>query len=1120
MQSIKCDLATIIARASSLRERLNDRIIANESLDSDRTESDARLERWCQVVAGGDWAQFQKRLQWDGLTLDRVRHLLATSPSPDLQELPPWAKTLQLTIEYAKACGLPSSPPPTEEACWLSRCPQPLDPEQPLLFEEILLPLLTAAREQLRLALETIPIATTPLDCIAEPAYLALERGLLQQLTKLFGKTLFAEFSSFRPLGQSLLALVTRTTHEQPKKVHYTAFVRHLCQDGLLGFFQKYPVLAKLAAIQIDFWVEATIEFLQRLQQDFTVIHSYFRQQEPGSQTKGKNLDRVIAIEPFLSDPHNNGRSVISIAFASGLKLIYKPKDLGLEAAYARFLEWCNQNGNLLPLKALKVLSRQSYGWVEYVEHLPCESDAAARRYFKRAGMILCLLYALDGTDCHYENLIACGEHPVLIDLETLMHHDTRLMEENLEEDSAQMQASQTLFASVLQTGMLPRWRFGKDERVAYDLSGLGSNAAPIVTTKKLWKQINTDEMHLAYQKVTQPLTQNIPQLGGKPIAASDFLEDLVAGFEQMYGFLIEQREHLLAESGPLAILKAQSVRFVFRDTYVYGATLRNALRPELMHDGLDRSIELDVLARAFLVTPEKPEDWSVLHSELAALERSDVPYFGTQTSSTSLQHGLKQPLNQYFSKSSYDRVCDRLQHLNPADLAQQVAIIAGAFAARTATMSDGRNHAGSPTSTTQDLSSIRPLTPRQLVREADRLAQDIQNKSFYREAGGVSWIGLSYQPKAERFHLKVLGNHLYDGNCGIALFLGALDYVRSSTEYRPVVLGALQSLRKFLQDANPEQRRHFSQRTGLGGAVGLGSIVYSLTKLSTFLQDETLLADAQQLADSISPGMIAADRSLDVLSGTAGALLGLLALHKQLPRAAILAKAEACGQHLIQQQDRGSGAWKNFADRPLTGFSHGAAGIAYGLLRLYAATQNSTYLTAAKAGLDYERRVFSPEAGNWPDLRTFQTVSGTPRYTTSWCHGAPGIGLARLGALSIIDAAIDAAPLQADIQVALQTTQKLGLSSVDNLCCGNFGRMELRLLASQILDRPELRTIVRQQAAVVANRAAQTGSYRLFANLPDRAFSPGFFQGTAGIGYGLLRLAYPERLPSVLLWE
>ena len=32
------------------------------------------------------------------------------------------------------------------------------------------------------------------------------------------------------------------------------------------------------------------------------------------------------------------------------------------------------------------------------------------------------MLYALEATDFHSENLIAAGEHPVLVDLESLFH--------------------------------------------------------------------------------------------------------------------------------------------------------------------------------------------------------------------------------------------------------------------------------------------------------------------------------------------------------------------------------------------------------------------------------------------------------------------------------------------------------------------------------------------------------------------------------------------------------------------------------------------------------------------------------------------------------------------------
>ena len=78
-------------------------------------------------------------------------------------------------------------------------------------------------------------------------------------------------------------------------------------------------------------------------------------------------------------------------------------------------------------------------------------------------------------------------------------------------------------------------------------------------------------------------------------------------------------------------------------------------------------------------------------------------------------------------------------------------------------------------------------------------------------------------------------------------------------------------------------------------------------------------------------------------------------------------------------------------------------------------------------------------------------------------------------------------------------------------------------LLAAQKLSRLDLLETARKQATWLVTHAEKTGGYQLFPNLPNHeisAFSPSFFRGTAGIGYELLRLAYPEKFSSVLLWE
>ena len=1152
MTTSQSDLANIVVSASSLSERLSDRLFEVETLQiNEQKLSNERLDHWCQLVAQGNWENFQKRLLWDGLDVDTVRSIIGSLPIVENRTLPTWAATLQEIIQTASEWRL--------ETRDLGIGAEDIDPENSLPFEDLLLPAIRVARQKLLadLGSESSSPNYFPLELLTEEAYLKLEYSLLSILVNLCEKTLALEFSRFRPLGYGVLNFLVTEIKVPPEKTYYQAFVQKLLQDGMLTFFQTYPVLGRLIATRIDFWVEATAEFMQRLKADLPEIQQVFQldQRSSGVQKQKSSeelpiteLGKVIEIKPNLSDPHNRGRSTIALTFESGLKLVYKPKDLGLDVAYNQILDWCNQQGVPLSFKILKVLNRQTYGWVEFVEHLPIEDEAAARRFYQRTGMLLCLLYALGGTDCHYENLIVSGEHLLLIDMETLMHHEAKL--QDFPQQQQQMADNQQLWDSVLRTGLLPHWNFNKDNRFAYDITGLGSIDPQPPGRVQQWKFVNTDNMHRAYKTVTIPVQKNVPILNGVPLSPNDYLEELVEGFGQMYHFLLEHRQALLAgefssiqnlgrylkseetseprtpkfriqnSSSPLAALWAQQVRFVFRNTKVYAVILDNALAPNFLKNGVDRSIELDILARAFLTTESKPLTWSILHSELQAMEQLDIPYFAANSDSNALTVGVDRPIQHFLTEPSHTQVICRLQKLDETDLARQVAIIRGTFYARVA-RSPGTEQAGIvSTPGAADCSTQSPLTREQLLASADAIAEEIHAHAIKEASGSVYWLGLSYVPNADRYQLQPLGASLYEGNCGIALFLAALARIRGSSQFRDLALGAVESLRKVLQTTNAHLTQRFAKTIGIGAASGLGSVVYSLVKISQFLKEPALMEDARGFANLITPELIAGDQKLDVMNGAAGVILGLLTLYKETTEQIVLDKAIACGQHLLEHRLSVEGsprAWKTTEDQPLTGFSHGASGIAYALLQLYAAGQDSTYKEAALEGIAYERSVLSSSAANWPDFcSSFAQQNGQPGFLVSWCHGVPGIGLGRLGALSVLETE----EIHQDLELALQTTQKYDLQGVDYLCCGNFGRLEVLLLAAQKLARPELQELALQKAAWVVARAKQTGAYQLSANLPSHLLSPSFFQGTAGIGYELLRLAYPEVLPSVLLLE
>jgi lantibiotic modifying enzyme len=184
--------------------------------------------------------------------------------------------------------------------------------------------------------------------------------------------------------------------------------------------------------------------------------------------------------------------------------------------------------------------------------------------------------------------------------------------------------------------------------------------------------------------------------------------------------------------------------------------------------------------------------------------------------------------------------------------------------------------------------------------------------------------------------------------------------------------------------------------------------------------------------------------------------------------------------------------------------------------LQLYRLSGEERFRTTALQAQAYERSLFSPENENWPDLRKLNTPDQTTdgeqySFTTTWCYGAPGIGLARLSSIEQID---DAA-IRAEIDSSLTTTLNQGFGLNHSLCHGDLGNLELLLQANSVLDKSRWGSQLERSAAMILDSFDR---YGWLCGNPQRVESPGLMTGLAGIGYGLLRLAEPTRVPSVLL--
>jgi lantibiotic modifying enzyme len=106
------------------------------------------------------------------------------------------------------------------------------------------------------------------------------------------------------------------------------------------------------------------------------------------------------------------------------------------------------------------------------------------------------------------------------------------------------------------------------------------------------------------------------------------------------------------------------------------------------------------------------------------------------------------------------------------------------------------------------------------------------------------------------------------------------------------------------------------------------------------------------------------------------------------------------------------------------------------------------------------------------------------------------------------------------EVELALEAVLAQRAVPVTHLCCGSAGHIELLLEAARRLGRPDLRREAARRASALVRDARLRGRWEVSPAMPAAVSSPTFYQGLAGIGYTLLRVADPMRFPSVALFD
>lgn len=420
------------------------------------------------------------------------------------------------------------------------------------------------------------------------------------------------------------------------------AYRMHLADpDHRAALLDHHPVLgqlvARIAAEQTSF----VREILQAFEDDADILCS-------AGVLRG--TERVTGLELGLGDTHRHGRAVAVVHTHSGHPLVYKPRSLALDCAMRAL--WAVLDPGLrhsiagcVPLS----VDRGDYGWQDFIAQEPAMTPDACARYFYRFGALIAVAGVWGATDLHHENVVTHGEHPVVIDLETMLQPEIPMP------NAVDLHTQRVLASTAIGTQLLPL----RDEDSVMDvmLSGLGV-PWPQTSDQLLLQVSDADSDAIAVRRQPWSVTQdsNVPLIGGEPQNPLTWYADLRSGLRDALVAIRQHRTEL--EQRLRALPEHAEIRYGFRATEVYSRYLDALTHPTLLVSDTAADEVLDLLTAP--AAAASASSWFVA-SERQQLRVRDVPLFTARVGDTRVRTD-QGPGPEMFVESAVDAAVRRMR--------------------------------------------------------------------------------------------------------------------------------------------------------------------------------------------------------------------------------------------------------------------------------------------------------------------------------------------------------------------------------------------------------------------------------------------------------------------------
>lgn len=795
-------------------------------------------------------------------------------------------------------------------------------------------------------------------DCILE--------ATLKSVLKLSSKVLTLEINRLRNERR----LIGNTPEER-----YLNFCEKIQQrEYLIDLLYRYPTMFRLIIEESVRQKDYILNSIEHLINDYEEIQKKY-------QIDGK----LMKVHMDQGDSHCGKKTVILYEFEKGL-IVYKPKSLVVDQKLNSLIDYINKKRIKYPLENIEVIAKEEYGWQPYIEYLACDSETEVQELYYKIGVYTCIFHVLLGTDFHSENLIVSKSNPFFIDLESLFQgYDTQ----DLKIETAHKKDLYNIKDSIIRTSLFPA-KINKQAQI--DISGItGEGNKSIEKGKFTFENNYTDEIKIVRKPFITDHKKNIPLLNNIRINPREYASFIIEGFNNCYDIIFENKEDLVGEKGILNKFKNCRVRTIVRNTRDYNILLNASTNPKYLNNAIYRNRLFDRLWGILNVSDRLKE---IIPAEINDLLNFDIPYFYSYIDCTSIFDSLGNEYKNFHSDTVLNRVENRIKAMSQEDRDFQSSMIEKVLL-NPIKKWELKEFKRDYTFTEH----IKIKSKSDFLAESVRLAEYILEQSVTTQKyNDISWKNLMIGNDSQ-WIMAPLDNSLYDGLLGNGLFFASLYKLTNQEKYLDVA-------EKIINSVEMNKELYESNYT-ISAFTGYTAVAYCYYYLGILLKRQDLKEKGIENILRCS-SLIQSDNQFDIISGCAGTIIVALNIYEKSLNKEVLSIAIKCGEQLLNNvvDDNNNFGWKNSVSNEniLTGMSHGNAGIAWSLYALYKETKTPAFHYYALKALEYERSLYSPIERNWFDLRDRENriKKGFPE-PVNWCHGASGIGMARIKCYELI---------------------------------------------------------------------------------------------------------------------